>query len=454
MTVDRAPAAGERASPSATSTRAGKAALGPRAFAIVAVATIAVGLVAGLGGVAVTRVLHEIQRYAYRFHDLEEHFVDAAIATDPWRRVVAVLAAGVVAGVGWWLLDRFGRPRVTIEKAVSPDGPPMPVATTIGHALLQIVTVALGSPLGREVAPREIGSALAGWMSRRIGLAAPTVRVLVACGAGAGLAAVYNVPWAGALFTVEALLRSFGWRAVVPALATSLVATAVSRAFLGDVSQYTVPAYDVDASALVWAIVCGPLIGLVAVGFRKLGVAARPKRPGHDARTCVLAIVGFASIAALAWPFPEILGNGKGPAQFAFDGHIAIDRAAWLLVVKMLVVGIAIRVGAYGGLLTPAIACGALFATIVGAAWSLWWPGPAAGVYALIGGTAFLSVSMAMPMTATVLLFELTGMPPGLVVPVVLAVAGATAASRLIAYGGRRREIREAAVAAAGRSEG
>lgn len=87
----------------------------------------------------------------------------------------------------------------------------MPAGTTTIHALLQIVTVALGSPLGREVAPREMGALGAGMVARKLGLLADETRTLVACGAGAGLAAVYNVPLAGALFSLEVMLLSFSW---------------------------------------------------------------------------------------------------------------------------------------------------------------------------------------------------------------------------------------------------
>lgn len=100
----------------------------------------------------------------------------------------------------------------------------MPAGTTIVHALLQIVTVALGSPLGREVAPREMGALTSGTIARRMGLDEDEVRILIACGAGAGLAAVYNVTFAGALFTLEVLLLSFSWEKVFAAVVTAAIA--------------------------------------------------------------------------------------------------------------------------------------------------------------------------------------------------------------------------------------
>ncbi len=95
----------------------------------------------------------------------------------------------------------------------------MPILTTAVHAVLQILTVALGSPLGREVAPREIGAIFAGWLAHRAGLSVREQQVMVACGAGAGLAAVYNVPLGGALFVLEVLLGTFSLDVVIPAVA-------------------------------------------------------------------------------------------------------------------------------------------------------------------------------------------------------------------------------------------
>jgi H+/Cl- antiporter ClcA len=143
-------------------------------FAAVASVTLLTGIGAGLGGMLLALLLHAIQHAAYGYsvaHVISaESFLQGVSAAAPERRVLVLTICGLVAGLGWWALYRFGRPLVSIRQAVKSDDPQMPLASTTVHALLQIVTVALGSPLGREVAPREIGSALVGWLSRRAGL--------------------------------------------------------------------------------------------------------------------------------------------------------------------------------------------------------------------------------------------------------------------------------------------
>lgn len=395
-----------------------------------AFATLVVGVAAGAAGLALTALFDVVQHLAAGSPAAlavgPAAPLDGYLGSGPARRVVVLVICGLVAGSGWWLLDRRRR-RVAIADALAADDPRLPVTTALVHVVLQVVTVALGSPLGREVAPREASATFASWFCERVGLTRDERRLLIACAAGAGLAAVYDVPLGGALFTLEVLLSTVDRGAVVAALATSVVAASIPWVVLGDASQYRVPAWPVDASLIAWSVVVGPLLGLVAKGFRALGGAAEKAARLVDRRGALLALAVFAAIGALSVPLPQILGNGKVPAQLAFDGALVASAALTLLVVKGLVVMAALRAGAHGGLLTPALSCGALLAVALGAAWSAWWPGPAPGAYALVGATAFLSTSMAMPLTAIVLVFELTRVSHDFVVPIVCAVGGSVA---------------------------
>ncbi|WP_071333627.1 chloride channel protein [Burkholderia contaminans] len=416
-------------------------------FARVAVVTILTGVGAGLGGMLLALLLHAIQHVAYGYSVAHvigtESFLTGASGADPLRRLAVLVACGIVAGGGWWALYRYGRPLVSIRRAVRAADPRMPVVSTTVHALLQIVTVALGSPLGREVAPREIGSLLAGRLAHAAGLTPDDCRLMVACGAGAGLAAVYNVPLGGAIFVLEVLLGTFELRALVIAVATSAIAAAVAWIGLGNEHQYTVPPFVLSTPLVVWSIVCGPLFGLAAYGFVRLTTQARANAP-KDWRLPVLALANFAVIGVLAMRFPQLLGNGKGPASLGFDGTLTIGLAAALLVLKVLIEAGSLRAGAEGGLLTPGLANGALLGVVLGGLWSLVWPGASIGGCALIGATAFLAASMQMPITAVVLLLEFTRADHDSLVPMLLAVAGSLVAYR---FAQRLAERRESAVA-------
>ncbi len=418
-----------------------------------AVVTVLTGIGAGFGGMLLALLLHAIQHVAYGYslsHVVgTQSFLAGVTQADPLRRLAVLVVCGLVAGGGWWALYRYGRPLVSIRRAVRAADPRMPFVSTTVHALLQIVTVALGSPLGREVAPREIGSLLAGQLAHRAGLTSADCRLMVACGAGAGLAAVYNVPLGGAVFVLEVLLGTFELRALVVAVVTSAIAAAVAWIGLGNEHQYTVPAFVLSTPLVAWSIVCGPLFGFAAYGFVRLTTRARADAP-KGRLLPVLALVNFAVIGVLAMRFPQLLGNGKGPASLGFDGTLTIGVAATLLVLKVLIEAGSLRAGAEGGLLTPGLANGALLGVVLGGLWGLVWPGASIGGCALIGATAFLAASMQMPITAVVLLLEFTRVNHDSLVPMLLALAGSLVAYR---FAQQRAERRANAIATVGTPE-
>jgi H+/Cl- antiporter ClcA len=404
------------------------------AMPILMAVTVCVGVIAGVGGMCLGLLLHFIQHaaYGYSMHRLlsTQSFLQGVTNSTPERRMEALLGGGVIAGLGWWMLYRFGKPLVGVNKALKSDDPRTPPVSTLVNALLQIVTVGLGSPLGREGAPREAGATFAGWLSHRIGLTPQESRVMVACGAGAGLAAVYNVPLSGTLFALEVLLGTFATAAAIPALLTSVIAATVAWIGLGNDAQYTVPTFELSDSLMSWSILIGPIFGFAAYGFSRLVDSARIRAP-HDWRLLPTCLLAFFLIGLAAAFYPQLLGNGKGPIQLGFNDGVPLQLAAILLVLKTLAMLICLRAGAEGGLLTPGMSLGAMLAIVAGGLWNHVFPPVPLGAYAVVGAAAFLAASMRMPITAIVLAVELTRVDHDYLFPVVFAVAGSSAALRI-----------------------
>jgi H+/Cl- antiporter ClcA len=403
--------------------------------------TILVGIGAGLGGMLLALLLHAIQHLAFGYSPgaiiSNESFLEGVSAASPARKIAVLGLCGLVAGTGWWAVYRFGRPLVSISKAVRAEDPRMPVGSTLAHALLQIITVALGSPLGREVAPREVGAVFAGWLARRCGLTPAQSRLMVACGAGAGLAAVYNVPLGGTLFVLEVLLGTFSFSVVVPALTSCTIAALVAWVRLGDEAQYTIqPHFAISAPLVILSVLAGPLLGAAAFGFSRVASLARKHAP-KDARLVLWCVPVFLAIGLLATHFPGLLGNGKGPTQSGFDDRLGVGLAAALLVLKLLATTGSLRAGAEGGLLTPGLTIGALLAILICGAWNGILPafGIAPGALAIVGAAGFLAASMKMPVTAVVLVMEFTRVDHDFLFPILLAVAGSIACFHLCAAG-------------------
>jgi H+/Cl- antiporter ClcA len=378
---------------------------------------------------ALALLLHLIQHLAYGYSlntiVSPESFLDGVTHATPARRFVVVAGCGLLAGVGWEALRRWGKPLVSISNALKSNDPRLPIVSTIVHACLQIITVALGSPLGREVAPREIGALFAGHISRYAGLSVRDAKIMVACGAGAGLAAVYNVPVAATIFVVEVLLRSARPAILVPAAITCVTAAFCARIGLGDESQYVTSNLSVSAPLVAFAVVLGPFFGFAGYTFKKAMLHAQSRAPKGIGRVfgCIAA---FLVVALLALRFPELLGNGKGPAQMTFSDTMDPRFAIILIALKVAIIALVLRGGARGGLLTPGLAIGALLATVMGSAWNLFLPNVPLGAFSIIGASAFLGSSMTMPLTAIALMVELMHLPTIFLLPLSLAAIGAT----------------------------
>ena len=395
-------------------------------FLLVAVAT---GVAAGVGGVLLTLLLHLVQHLAFGY--TEDTFLVGVQRASGLRRVTAMALGGALVGTGWWALRRWAPPVLPIDRAVADPAVSLPVRASAADAGLQILAVGCGASLGREGAPRLVGAAAAGWLAGRAGLDADARRTLVACGAGAGLAAVYNVPISGALFALEALLVSFAARQAVPALVSAAVAAGVALPVLSGRPTYQLPALLLSPSLLVWSLLIGPVAAAVAAGLVTGAARARSLSPSGW-RLPIGTTLVFAAVGALSIRFPQLLGNGKGAAQLAFDGFVGLALAAALVVLKPLVTVACLASGATGGLLTPAFATGALLGALTGGAWSLLWPGTPLVAFALVAATAVLSISLRAPFCAITLALELTHTGLALAIPLVLAVGGALLTARLL----------------------
>lgn len=249
--------------------------------------------------------------------------------------------AGVFAGVAWMVLRRVAGAGTGLSEAVWERAGKLPFFGTMANAVLHIVVVGLGATLGREGAPKEAGAAMASRLSDFFGLPVRQRRLLVACGAGAGMA-VYNVPLGGALFALEVLLGTLSLSLVLPALATSAIATAVSWLVLPDRPTYQVPHYAVSAPQVVWAVLVGPLAGVVGVGYIRLIAWAKGHTP-QGWRLVISTTVVFSAIGCVAVVYPEVLGNGKDVAQFAFVDQFGLPLLGVLMVIRPLATASCLR---------------------------------------------------------------------------------------------------------------
>jgi chloride channel protein, CIC family len=392
-------------------------------------AVLLTGVGAGIAAALLTTLLFAVQHRAWP----APHLLDAAAQAGPWRHVLILLGAGALTGAGQILLRRLASGNsIDITEAIQHFAGRLPALRTLGSAVLSVVVVGMGASLGREGAPKQAGAVIANALADRTMLSDEQRRLLVACGAGAGMAAAYGVPLGGALFAVEVLRGVLALRLILPALLSSAAAAGVAWALaLPNEPTYAIPSFALSASVICFALVAGPILGVVSVGFVRLIEWADRHKP-TGLRRLFAPIGALGVLGALSIPFPQLLGNGKDIAELAFTGQVAPVSLLMLAVLRPLAAALCLGSGVPGGLFTPSLASGALLGGVLGTAWLWLWPGVPAGLFAIVGAAALLAATTRGPVSSVILIMELTGRDRSFILPTVLAVVTATVVARTL----------------------
>ena len=389
-----------------------------------------IGVATGLAAAALTRLLELVQHIAW--HGSGTDILAAARGASVSRHIAVLLAAAILTGVGQFVLKQLSSGNgIDTTAAIWFYAGRMPALRTLGSAVLSIFAVAMGASMGREGAPKQAGAVFANLFADTGRLSDEQRRLLVACGAGAGMGAAYGVPLGGALFALEVMRGKLALRFVLPALLASLIATGVSWVALPDAPTYIIPSFPLSASVFVWAVVAAPIFAFASILYVRLVRWADKGKPRGWRRFIAPAIV-LGLLGAVSVEFPELLGNGKDLSQLLFAGRVGIWLLLALLFFKPIATILCMRSGVPGGLFTPSLTFGALLGAALGHAWTMLWPGAPPGFFALLGAGAVLAATTQGPISAVVLMMELTGRDRSFVLPLILIAALSALISRSI----------------------
>lgn len=380
-------------------------------------ATLSLGIGTGLVGMACHYLLEGVQGLAFGQDkgDLLLQFQEAGAL----RRFLVLGVTGVLAAGFWYILQqRYNILSIRRQIDLVGERDPAPLAHIL-HASMQVAIVGAGASVGKEGAPREVGALLAGRLGKAFSLAIKERRVLIACGAGAGLAAVYQVPFASSLFVFETLGLAYHWKNFVLVLSSTYLATWVAQPIVGHGAIYHISLVHWSASSLFQAVIVALLVTPLALAFRFL--ANRASRKRRKDGTILWALpVAFMVLAAIVAFYPIFMGNGQVLAQALLSGQ-PFSNLVLTLAMKGFLVYLLLRNGAYGGTLTPSFALGigsgylaTLLLTVVGIHLD-----PALGM--LLGATVFLGTTLQAPLTGIALSLGFTGQSWALILPLALA---------------------------------
>ncbi|NYH79792.1 CIC family chloride channel protein [Actinopolyspora biskrensis] len=354
-----------------------------------------------------------------------------------WFLVLAPAVAGLLYGplVYWLAPEAKGHGVPEVMYAVSERGGRIQPQVSLVKALASALCIGGGGSVGREGPIVQIGSALGSTVGHRFKLTERRMRVLVACGAAGGIAATFNAPMAGPFFAMELILRDFAVESFGAVVLSSVTASVIGRAVMGNEAFLTLPDFHLQnpGEFLLFALL-GVLIGVVGLLFSKVlyGVEDLCDRLWRGPEWLRPGVGGLL-LGLLLLVLPQMYGVGYPVLGNAIHGNYAIWFLIILLFGKMLATSLTIGIGGSGGVFAPALFVGGMGGTAFGTIAHGLLPGIAGspGAYGLIGMGAAFAGSARAPITAVIILFELTGQY-SIILPLMLAVVVATLLSRTL----------------------
>jgi CIC family chloride channel protein len=403
---------------------------------------VLVGVGAGLGAVVfrfmiegLTRLFTGYADYAGRGHAANSHLP----ALGHWFVLITPVVAGILYGP---LVYRFARearghgvPEVMV--AVARNGGRIRPQVAVVKAIASALCIGGGGSVGREGPIVQIGSALGSSLGQLVKLDERRIKLLVACGAAGGIAATFNAPLAGVFFAMELILRQWAAESFGMVVLSSVTASVIGRSILGNHPFLTLPTFQVEhvVQYPLFAIL-GLVAGLVGVVFSRVLYSIEDACDwAWRGPEWLRPAVGGVLLGGLLLVLPEMYGVGYPVLGKAVAGGYGIAFLIALLVGKLVACSLTIGIGGSGGVFAPSLFCGAMTGAVFGHVVHAVLPGTGGslGAYALVGMGAVFAGAARAPITAVVILFELTG-EYTIILPLMLAIVLATGVSHLVSH--------------------
>lgn len=368
------------------------------------------GVAGGFGAVAFRTLIEALQTFSIgsSVNILEQ------VRQLPWYYTILLPSAGgLIVGplVYYWGRETKGHGVPEVMEAVALRGGKIRMRVMFLKALVSAITIATGGSVGREGPIVQIGSSLGSTMGQLLKMSKERMRILVACGAAAGIAATFNAPIAGVLFAVEIILGNYAIQTLLPLILSSVMATIVGRWYFGNIPAFEIPIYRLNSPLEIGPyLVLGIASGIAAVIFivvlyRIEDYAEKIPLKGWYKTPILLLTVGLMVVV-----FPEVYGVGYDSISQVLTGKTVWYFLLLLFPVKMLATSMTLAAGGSGGIFAPSLFLGAVFGAFFGAIMQMLFPSIVLepGAYAVVGMSAMVAGTTHAPITAFLVIFEMT----------------------------------------------
>ena len=363
------------------------------------------------------------------------NIVEVAEKLPDWERVLLPTLGGLAAGlILHWGLRLVGNqgPTNLIEVVVAGDGR-LPTRTDLVKTCSAIVSIATGASIGREGGIVQLSATLSSKLGQLAKWPPYRLRLLVGCGAASGMAAAYNAPIAGAVFSALIVLGNFSMNMFAPLIFSSVIATMVSRTFFGIQPWYNIPPFpEVGPWQLPWFLLMGVLCGIAGATFLKLVHVGRQEFGKYSWPLYIKLMLAGLVVGVIAVEFPGVCGNGYTVTNdILHESFMSEARPLlWLLgllIAKWIATAATVGSGTVGGVFTPTLFVGATTGAFFGTALHKFGMAPnvQAGAFALVGMGAVLAATTRSPLLAVIMVFELSlnySMVPALMLACVVSI--------------------------------
>lgn len=394
---------------------------------------VVVGLLTALGAVMFIKLITFFTGLFVDLSDTQIYGLESARRT--WVALIPAIGGLLVAP----LVIRFAREAKghgvpEVMNAVARKRGVIRPRVAVVKTLASAICIGSGGSAGREGPIVQIGSAIGSTIGQITKMSSDRVKILVGCGAAAGISAVFNAPIAGVLFSLEVILGDFAIKTFSPVLISSVVAAALSRSILGDHPAFDVPAYSLVSG---WEIpiyaVMGIALGIVAVAYTKTLDWSEDFWDGLDMSPYLKPALGGLFLGLIGLFYPQVFADGYHTIESALHGELVWTLLLALVVLKIIATSLTLGSGSSGGIFAPSLFIGAVGGGAFGFLVDAVAPGLGAspGAYALVGMACLVGGATHAPMTAILIVFEMTN-DYTIILPLMIAVVFATLVAQRI----------------------
>ena len=407
---------------------------------------VIVGIGTGIGAIFFRYLIEWVEWIGY---DWFPH------VTQTWGTAYVVIIpvlGGLLVGplIYFFAREAKGHGVPEVMEAVALRGGRIRPVVAIVKSLASAISIGSGGSVGREGPIVQIGSALGSTLGQKMGLSEGRIRNLVACGAAGGIAATFNAPIAGVVFALEIILGEFSVKYFSSVVVSAVTASVIGRAVFGDIPAFAIPfEYGIHS---IWEFAFYPLLGILAalVGaffvrflywsedvFESWKAIPEWVQPAIGGGLLGLLALLYPRLTGITWTrMPQIYNVGYDIIESALANQLTLSVVLVLLVLKMIATSLTIGSGGSGGVFAPGLFMGAMFGAAFEMVLKTLFPNllAPAGAYALVGMGAFFAATAHAPLTAVLILFELTG-DYKIILPLMLTVVIATVVAQKLLNG-------------------